>query len=71
MYKVQLMIDSFTGQAFDVSLFNPLSANPTKWSNTQTVRRQQLPNCLSVSDHFVALAFKGRIYSAEWILITW
>ena len=30
---------------------NPLSANPTKWSNTL--------NCLSVFDHFVGLALKG------------
>ena len=29
--------------------FNPLSANPTKWSNI----------CLSVFDHFVKLALKG------------
>ena len=26
---------------------------------TQTIRLQQLPNCLSVFDHFVALALKG------------
>ena len=36
----------------------PLSPNPTKWSNTQTVRRKQPTNCLSVSDHFVVLALK-------------
>ena len=37
---------------------NPLSANPTKWSNTlkQTIRRQKPTNCLSVFDHFVELA---------------
>ena len=29
--------------------FDPLSANPTKWST----------NCLSVLDHFAALALKG------------
>ena len=29
---------------------NPLSANPTKWSNTL--------NCLSVFDHFVRLTLK-------------
>ena len=33
---------------------NALSANPTKWSNTQTIRRQ-----LSDDDHFVILALKG------------
>ena len=37
--------------------FKPLSANPTNWSNTL----KQLPtNCLSVFDHFMKLAFKGR-----------
>ena len=34
-------------------LFNPLSANPTKWWNTT--------NCLSVFDHFVGLALTGLI----------
>ena len=40
---------------------NPLSANPTKWSDTlkqQTIRRLLLTNCLSVFDHFVGLALK-------------
>ena len=36
--------------------FNPLSANPTKWSNTL---KQFVGNCLSVFDHFVTLALKG------------
>ena len=39
---------------------NPLSANPTKWSNTL---KQYVDNSvfdhLSVSDHFVGLALKG------------
>ena len=39
---------------------NPLSANPTKWSNTLKQFVGKLPtNCLSVSDHFVGLALKG------------
>ena len=38
----------------------PLSANPTKWSNTtQTIRRLLTTNYLSVFDHFVGLALKG------------
>ena len=42
------------------SLFNPLSANPAKWSNTLKQFVGNLPtNCLSVFDHFVKLAFKG------------
>ena len=40
--------------------FNPLSANPTKWSNTLKQFVAKLPtNCLSVFDHFVGLALKG------------
>ena len=40
--------------------FNPLSVNPTKWSNTPKQFVGNLPtNCLSVFDHFVGLALKG------------
>ena len=39
---------------------NPLSANPTKWSNTLTQFVGNLPiNCLSVFVHFTKLALKG------------
>ena len=39
---------------------NPLSANPTKWSNTFKQFVGKLPtNRLSVFDHFVGLALKG------------
>ena len=39
---------------------NPLSVNPTKWSNTLKQFVSNLPtNCLSVVDHFVGLALKG------------
>ena len=39
---------------------NPLSANPTNWSNTLEQFVGNLPtNCLSVFDHFVNLALKG------------
>ena len=41
------------------SCFNPLSANPTKWSSTLKQFVDKLPtNCLSVFDHFVKLALK-------------
>ena len=41
---------------------NPLSANPTKWSNTLKQFVGNMPtNCLSVFDHFVGLALKGLI----------
>ena len=40
--------------------FNPLSANPTKWSNTLKQFGGNLPtNCLSVFDYFVGLTLKG------------
>ena len=42
------------------ALLNPLSANPTKWSNTLKQFVGNLPtNCLSAFDHFVKLALKG------------
>ena len=50
---------------------NPLSANPTKWSNTLNQFVGNLPtNCLSVFGHFVGLALKGLIFSntqSNWI----
>ena len=40
--------------------FNPLSAKPTKWSNTLKQFVVNLPtNCLNVFDHFVILPLKG------------
>ena len=42
-----------------LNTFKPLSANPIKWSNIQTIRWQQPANCLSVFNHFVGLALKG------------
>ena len=39
---------------------NPLSANPTKWSNTLKQFAGSLStHCLTVFDHFVKLALKG------------
>ena len=47
---------------------NPLSANPTKWSNTLQQFVGNLPtNCLSVFDYFVGLALKGLTsYFIKW-----
>ena len=54
--KLDLIIQNSTGP-------NPLSANPTKWSNTlKTIRQQQPTNCLRVFDHFVGLTLKRLIY---------
>ena len=44
---------------WEKTFFNPLSANPTKWSNTLKQFVDNLPtNCLSVFDHFVKLTLK-------------
>ena len=46
-------------------LFNLLSTNPTKWSNTLKQLIRSLPtNCFTVSDHFVGLAFKGLMQNS-------
>ena len=46
------------GRVIDV---NPLSAKFTKWSNPLKQFVGKLPtNCLSVFDHFVGLALKGK-----------
>ena len=46
---------------------NPLSANPTKWSNPLKQFVGNLPtNCLSVFDHFARLVLRGlRILSVN------
>ena len=38
---------------------NSLSANPQKWSHTQTIRRLLPTNCVSVFDQFVGLGLEG------------
>ena len=44
------------------SAFNPLSANPTKWSNILKQFVAKLAtNCLSAFDHFMKLELKGLI----------
>ena len=51
--------ESFNRLRCSYYLHNPLSANPTKWSNTLKQFVGNLPtNCLSVFDHFVILALK-------------
>ena len=42
------------------TVFNPLSVNPTQWSNTfKQFVGKLTTDCLSVFDHFVRLALKG------------
>ena len=65
MFKIPaLVVEEFTwgSKSYDI-IINPLSANPTKWSNTlkQFVSNLQM-NCLSVFDHFGKLALKGLRY---------
>ena len=52
-----------------VSALSPLNANPTKWSNTQTIRQLLSTNCLSVFDHFVGLALKGLTIELFFIML--
>ena len=54
-----------------MQMFNPLSSNFTKWSNTLKQFIGTLPtNCLSVFDYFMGLAFKGLIEGSEYISVT-
>ena len=54
------IIPQSTNRVSSLFRFNPLSANPTKWSNTLKQFVGNLPtNCLSVFEHFVKLALKG------------
>ena len=48
---------------------NPLSANPTKWSNTQTICWLLPTNYLSVFDHFVGLALKRLMGPTKFSLL--
>ena len=57
---------------WNFAIFNPLSANSTKWSNTLKQFVGKLPtNCLSVFDHFVELALKGlkRLYFSRAVFL--
>ena len=55
---------NFYQTLYHVGSINPLSANPTKRSNTLKQFVDNLPtNCLSVFDHFVGLALKGLTLS--------
>ena len=58
--------------------FNPLNANPEKWSNTLKQIVGKLPTiCLSVFDHFMNLAFKWLThnlyiyirFNGKWVII--
>ena len=49
---------------------NPLSVNPTKWSNTLRQFVSKLPtNCLSVFDHLATLALKGLMIIPKHIIV--
>ena len=71
VFFVEMMVlVFFTTTAFEIAklnvmnlfivFLNPLSANPTKRSNTLKQFVGNLPtNCLSVFDHFMKLVLKG------------
>ena len=57
---IVLMTTCFWHSVSSTDNLNPLSTNPTKWSNTLKQFVGKLPkNYLSVFDHFVGLALKG------------
>ena len=59
-YKCHNEFSRRNDKRVNIPSFNPLSANPTKWSNTFKRFIGNLPtNCLSVFDHFMGLALKG------------
>ena len=58
-YIVYHFIEDLIIRCF-LQLIKPLSANPTKWSNTLKQFVRNFPkNCLSVFDNFVILALTG------------
>ena len=55
-------METLLGRHTEKIIFNPLNANPEKWSNTRKQIVGNLPTiCLSVFDHFMNLALKGLI----------
>ena len=69
IYPINLQIDMLCHMSNTyrhAAFFNPLSANPTKWSNTfkQFVGNLST-NCLSVFDHFMNLELEGLISVPE------
>ena len=56
----------------DAMAVSPLSANPTKLSNTLKQFVGNLPtNCLSVFDRFVGLVLKGLTFASELKFLKW
>ena len=59
IWNTSTNIDHCTVDSLQTKI-NPLSVNPTKWSNTLKQFVGNVPrNCLSVFDHLVGLALKG------------
>ena len=61
---IEKLLQSEYGKLCIIIIFvNPLSANPTKWSNIlKQFAGNLLMNCLSVFDYFVGLALKGLTF---------
>ena len=74
---VMLFYVQNVSQGFRTLKVNPLSINPTKWSNTLKQLVGNLPtNCLSVFDYLMKLALKGLWHNAKfwesfWFLRNW
>ena len=63
---VMLFYVQNVSQGFRTLKVNPLSINPTKWSNTLKQLVGNLPtNCLSVFDYLMKLALKGLWHNAK------
>ena len=74
----QCAFDSVNGYTYStdsskwLTVFNPLSPNPTKWSNTLKLSNPAQTDCLSVFDHFVGLALKGlTIFNWKMAITRW
>ena len=67
-----LLRDLKTMHVVESIIIKPLSASPTKWSNTlKQFVDKLLTNCLSVFDHFVKLALKGLKNSVIFFTFPW
>ena len=62
------MISAKVSLTTDESAFKPLSTNPKMVKHTQTIRWQEVTNCLSVFDHFAGLVLNGLKFGTLKIL---
>ena len=74
-YKCHNEFSRRNNKRVNIPSFNPLSANPTKWSNKFKRFVGNLPtNCLSVFDHFMGLALRLAIVlklQRPFLIVNW